>query len=101
MKYSFERKEINIRLWIENQSIYIQVADKGIGIPESRQNCIFNKYYRAHVGHEQDKGGAGLGLTVLKHIVDAHQGKIELESKVDQGSTFTIILPVISNLVNS
>jgi signal transduction histidine kinase len=65
------------------------------------QNRIFNKYYRAHVGHEQDKGGAGLGLTVLKHIVDAHQGKIELESKVNQGSMFTIILPVISNLVNS
>lgn len=101
MKYSFERKEINLRLWTENQSIYIQVEDKGIGIPESKQNRIFNKYYRAHVGHDQDKGGAGLGLTVLKHIVDAHQGKIELESRVNQGSTFTIILPVISNLVNS
>ena len=97
MKYSFERKEINLRLWTENRSIYIQVADKGIGIPESKQNRIFTKYYRAHVGHEQDKGGAGLGLTVLKHIVDAHQGKIELESKVNQGSRFTIILPLVSN----
>jgi signal transduction histidine kinase len=101
MKYSFERKEINLRLWTENQSTYIQVEDKGIGIPESRQNRIFNKYYRAHVGHEQDKGGAGLGLTVLKHIVDAHRGKIELESNVNQGSIFTIILPVISDLNNS
>ncbi len=101
MKYSFERKEINLRLWTENQSIYIQVEDKGIGIPDSRQNRIFDKYYRAHVGHEQDKGGAGLGLTVLKHIVYAHQGKIELESKVNRGSTFTIILPVNSNPVNS
>jgi signal transduction histidine kinase len=98
MKYSFERKEINLRLWTENQSINIQVEDKGIGIPESRQNHIFNKYYRAHVGHEQDKGGAGLGLTVLKHIVDAHRGKIELESKVNQGSTFTISLPVYRKL---
>jgi two-component system phosphate regulon sensor histidine kinase PhoR len=101
MKYSFKQKEINLRLWKENQSIYIQVEDKGIGIPESKQSSIFNKYYRAHVGQAQDKGGAGLGLTVLKHIVDAHKGKIELESKVNQGSTFTIILPVISNLVDS
>jgi two-component system phosphate regulon sensor histidine kinase PhoR len=101
MKYSFERKEINLRCWTENQSIYIQVADKGIGIPESKQNRIFNKYYRAHVGHEQDKGGAGLGLTVLKHIIDAHQGNIELESKDNQGSRFTIILPVISDLGHS
>jgi signal transduction histidine kinase len=97
MKYSNERKEINVRLWKANQSIYIRVEDKGIGIPESIQNRIFNKYYRAHVGHEQDKGGAGLGLTVVKNIIDAHQGKIELESKVNQGSIFTIILPVLSD----
>jgi two-component system phosphate regulon sensor histidine kinase PhoR len=97
MKYSFKQKEINLRLMTENQSIYIQVEDKGIGIPVSKQNHIFNKYYRAHVDHEQDKGGAGLGLTVLKHIVDAHQGRIELESTVNQGSTFTIILPLVSD----
>ena len=95
MKYSIEQKDIKIRLWSENQSVYIEVTDKGIGIPESKHERIFNKYYRAHVGHEHDQGGAGLGLTVVRHIIDAHRGKIELESKVGQGSRFTIILPKI------
>ncbi|MFC2089020.1 ATP-binding protein, partial [Calditrichota bacterium] len=97
MKYSFKRKEINLEVWTENQSINIQVRDKGIGVAESQQKHIFDKYYRAHSGHQGDKGGAGLGLTVIKHIVEAHQGTIKLKSQVNRGSTFTIVLPVISN----
>ena len=93
IKYSRERKEISIRLWANEQSIYAQVADKGVGIPASEQKRIFEKFYQAHIGHEHDTGGAGLGLTVVKHILDGHDGKIELESKVGAGSTFTIILP--------
>ena len=93
MKYSADKKEIGIRLWQEDQSIYIKVEDRGIGIPESKQPFVFDKYYRAHTGHEKAKGGSGLGLTVVKHIVDAHQGRIEIKSEVNRGSTFTIILP--------
>ncbi|HEX9973017.1 MAG TPA: ATP-binding protein, partial [bacterium] len=91
VKYSRDRKEISVRLWEENESIFVEVADKGIGIPDSAQKYIFDKFYRAHAGHEKDTGGAGLGLTVVKHIVDAHHGKIELESVVGKGSAFTII----------
>jgi signal transduction histidine kinase len=97
MKYSFKRKEINIDLWAKNQSIYIQVRDRGIGIPEAEQKHIFDKYYRVHTAHQGDKGGAGLGLTVIKHIVEAHRGIIKLKSQVNRGSTFTITLPVVSN----
>lgn len=93
VKYSYNNKQIEIRLWEEDQSIYFQVSDRGIGIPESKQKYIFDKFYRAYSGNEKDIGGAGLGLTVVKHIVDAHQGKIELESAVGKGSTFTIVLP--------
>lgn len=97
MKYSFKRKEIYLDLWSTNQSINIQVRDRGTGITEAQQKHVFDKYYRAHSGHQGDKGGAGLGLTVIKHIVDAHQGEIKLKSQVNRGSTFTIVLPVISN----
>jgi signal transduction histidine kinase len=93
VKYSQKRKEISIRLWTENKSIRIEVADRGLGIPDSDQKRIFEKFYRAHSEHKQDTGGAGLGLTVVKHVVDAHDGRIELQSKVGEGTSFKIILP--------
>lgn len=93
VKYSHDNKQIVIRLWEEDQSTYFQVSDRGIGILEAKQKYIFDKFYRAHSGNEKDIGGAGLGLTVVKHIVDAHQGKIEVKSEVGKGSTFTIVLP--------
>ncbi|MBN2029566.1 hypothetical protein JW824_04915 [bacterium] len=97
MKYSPDLKEISVRLWQKAGFIHLEVQDRGLGIPESKQSHIFDKYYRAHAEHEKDKGGSGLGLTVVKHIVDAHRGRIELKSKVNEGSTFTIILPEIQN----
>jgi signal transduction histidine kinase len=93
MKYSFDHKEITVRLWIKGREIYIQVEDKGIGIPQSQHKQVFEKYFRAHADYPQDPGGAGLGLTVVAHIVWAHQGRVQLESKVQQGSCFTLILP--------
>ena len=94
MKYSFDRKEINLDLFVKNHSIYIQVSDKGIGIPDAEQKHIFDKYYRVQTYHQGDKGGAGLGLTVVKYIVESHQGTIYIKSQVNRGSTFTIMLPV-------
>ena len=93
MKYSPDYKEITIRLWQKVGFVHLEVQDRGIGIPESKQPYVFDKYYRAHTEHEKDKGGSGLGLTVVKHIVDAHHGHIELKSEVDEGSIFTIVLP--------
>ena len=95
MKYSGDKKEITVRLVQKDDSVHLEVQDKGLGIPESKQSFIFNKYYRAHGGHQKDAGGSGLGLTVVRHIVDAHQGHIELKSRVNEGSTFTIVLPKI------
>lgn len=92
-KYSQARKEIFVRLWTDEEWIYIRVADKGIGIPESEQKHIFEKFYRGGIEHKHDISGTGLGLTVVKYVVDAHDGKIELESEVGEGSRFTIILP--------
>ncbi len=94
MKYSGNEKDISVQLMRAGDSVHISVTDKGLGIPESKQPYIFNQYYRAHVDHEKKKEGSGLGLTVVKHIVEAHHGHIELKSKVDQGSTFIIVLPL-------
>jgi signal transduction histidine kinase len=95
LKYSHQHKSVQVGLWTKDNRVCFRVADKGIGIPESEKNRIFEKFYRAHSGKEQDTGGAGLGLTVVQHIVEAHGGTIEVESKVGEGSSFTIILPKI------
>ena len=95
VKYSRKTKSVQIGLWTEDNRVCFRVADKGIGIPESEKGRIFEKFYRAHMGNEQDTGGAGLGLTVVRHIVEAHGGDIEVDSKVGEGSSFTVALPKI------
>ena len=67
-------------------------SDTGIGIPETEQPRIWERLYRGDKSRSQR--GLGLGLSVVKAIVEAHQGRIQLESHVGKGSTFTVILPV-------
>jgi signal transduction histidine kinase len=93
VKYSHRNKSVRIRLWTQGDQVLFRVSDRGIGIPEGEQNRIFEKFYRVHMGNEPDTGGAGLGLSVVKHIVEAHRGKIQVESKVGEGSSFSLILP--------
>ena len=92
IKYSQDVKEISIRLWKESNKIFIEVEDKGVGIPEDKLELIFEKYYRLEPDNVIDSSGTGLGLTVTKNIVEAHNGKIIVKSKVNHGSIITIIL---------
>ena len=93
VKYSRHTRWVRIGLWSRDHLVFLRVSDKGIGIPEGEQRRIFEKFYRSRAGTEGDVGGAGLGLTVVQHIVGAHGGRIEVESKVGEGSSFTIVLP--------
>ncbi len=93
VKYSRENKSVSIGLWAQDGRIFFRVTDRGIGIREADLGRIFEKFYRGHAETVRDTGGAGLGLTVVRHIVVAHQGKIEVQSKVGEGSSFTISLP--------
>ncbi len=93
VKYSRQNKSVRIDLWTQDDHVLFRVADKGIGIPEADLGRIFEKFYRGRAATGQGTGGAGLGLTVVKHIVEAHQGKIKVESKVGEGSSFIISLP--------
>jgi two-component system phosphate regulon sensor histidine kinase PhoR len=93
VKYSDRNKSVRVELWSQGERIFFRVTDKGIGIPDGERSRIFEKFYRVHAKTERDTGGAGLGLTVVKHIVEAHGGTIEVESKVGEGSSFTIGLP--------
>ena len=76
----------------ENQKIRIEFADKGIGIPENQLDSIFEKFYRVNDTHVYGIGGTGLGLTVVKEIVEAHHGEILVNSELNKGSKFTVLL---------
>lgn len=94
IKYSNRDGEVNVSIKAEGDQIILQVSDNGPGIPAQDQARIFDKFYR---GRNMDKQeGSGLGLAIVKSIVDAHQGRIWVESNLGQGSTFFIVLPVNS-----
>lgn len=84
-------------VWLDADAsgeITISVRDRGVGIPERDRKHIFDKFYRVDGEISQKVKGAGLGLTLVRHIVTAHGGTVECESRVDEGSTFSIRLPV-------
>jgi len=92
IKYSSGQKVINITMASEGDSIKIEFADKGIGIPEDQLDAIFDKFYRAQQDGMGGIGGTGLGLTVVREIIEAHRGKVSVSSKINKGSTFTLFL---------
>jgi signal transduction histidine kinase len=92
IKYSPDGTKIFIRLHRNSDHPMIEIKDRGMGIPEDQLPHIFEKFYRVRRKETEGISGTGLGLTVVKEIIDAHQGKIVVESKEGEGSKFTIIL---------
>jgi signal transduction histidine kinase len=92
-KYSGESKSIAVRTYASNGCAVLEVEDHGIGIPREEQDKIFQRFYR--VGNAVAKGGYGLGLYLVRHIMDAHQGRVELESEPRRGSRFRLLFPVV------
>jgi signal transduction histidine kinase len=94
MKYSGKSKEIALRVYSSDDDAMIEVTDHGVGIPAKEQKSIFERFYR--VPGQQNAGvpGAGLGLALVRHIVEAHNGRIVVHSAPGKGSTFVIYLPL-------
>jgi len=90
-KYSGESKFVGVRLWAEDSAVVFEVADRGIGIPAEEHEKIFQHFYRSDT--RSGKGGYGLGLYLVKHIMDAHGGRVEVQSNVGLGSRFRLIFP--------
>ncbi|MCZ7615925.1 MAG: ATP-binding protein [Ignavibacteriaceae bacterium] len=96
-KYSPENTRTLITTSLSDNQTIIEVRDEGKGIPESDLENIFQPYIRIKDKTSQVTEGTGLGLSIVKHIVEAHNGKIELISEVGKGSTFTLIFPTLKN----
>lgn len=95
IKYSHPDQEINISIHSEDDQLILRVTDHGPGIPSADQPRIFDKFYRGgNIGSEVE--GSGLGLAIVKTIVESHQGRIWVESVEGKGSSFFIVLPILS-----
>ncbi|MFW6387173.1 MAG: ATP-binding protein, partial [Thermodesulfobacteriota bacterium] len=93
IKYSPEGGKITIGARSTKKSIFVWIQDQGIGIPPQSQTKIFNRFYRVNDGDRRIAGGLGLGLALVKEIVEAHNGRVWVESKEGEGSTFFVELP--------
>ncbi|HXJ97065.1 MAG TPA: HAMP domain-containing sensor histidine kinase [Terriglobia bacterium] len=93
VKYSDKTRQITVTVRTAGSMALVEVADRGIGIPVSEQKRIFEKFYRVSTGLVHETKGSGLGLALVKHIVEAHHGSVSVESASGKGSRFTIALP--------
>lgn len=94
INYSAAGSRVGIGVKREGKNVEIAVSDQGIGIAESDQQRIFERFYRADQARSRRTGGTGLGLSIVKHAVQRHGGDVRLWSRPGKGSTFTVVLPL-------
>ncbi|HII4441495.1 TPA: sensor histidine kinase [Clostridium perfringens] len=93
IRYSNEGSTIFIEERLKDNKVIISIEDQGIGISEEDLKYVFERFYRADKSRTRATGGTGIGLTIVKSILSSHGGEVKLESKLGEGSKFTIILP--------
>jgi signal transduction histidine kinase len=90
-KYSGDAKQVELRAWRGPRAVTVEVQDHGIGIARDEQARIFDRFHR---GHHTDRGGYGLGLYLVRHVMEAHGGTVEVESEPGKGSRFRLHFPI-------
>lgn len=94
IKYTPDGGRIEITAWSMGEKVSISVSDNGVGIPEEDQPRLFDRFYRVDKARSREAGGSGLGLSIVKEIVQAHNGDIDIRSKQGEGTTMTVTLPI-------
>lgn len=94
VKFSPENSEVKVTLEKQGEKLLLKIKDDGIGIPKNEQGSIFEKFYRSKDALRHSITGTGLGLTIVKQIVEAHGGTVEVESEIGKGSAFTVRIPL-------
>ncbi|ANZ33169.1 two-component system histidine kinase PnpS [Staphylococcus carnosus] len=91
INYSSDESTVYVRVYQKDDKRILEVEDHGIGIAPEEQKHVFERFYRVDKARSRDSGGTGLGLSITKHIVEAYQGRMQIESEPDVGTTFRII----------
>jgi signal transduction histidine kinase len=94
VKYSGEAKTVNVKAFRSEKWVTVAVEDSGVGIPGEELDRVFDRFYRGGEGLTRSVKGSGLGLTLVKEVVQAHGGEIQVKSAPDRGSVFSIHLPI-------
>ena len=94
VKYSKPPAKVAVTIEKQENDFVIRVSDEGMGIPEEDLDRIFERFYAVNKSHSRSLGGSGLGLSIVERIIEKHNGKIEVESKLGVGTTFIITLPI-------
>jgi signal transduction histidine kinase len=95
LRYTEAGGKIEVRVAVAPGEALLSVADTGIGIPEVDLPYVFERFFRSKRSRTTNPGGAGLGLSIVRWIVEAHKGRVTVESVVGNGSVFTVHLPVL------
>ena len=96
ISYSPERTTVNVVLKQNENIAEIAISDQGVGIEESELQRIFERFYRIDPARSRETGGTGLGLSIVKHVISNHGGEVQVWSVPGTGSTFTVLLPLIT-----
>jgi len=98
VKFSYDGGSVRIAGHTVDDEIVLEVEDKGVGIPARDLERIFERFYRVDQGRSRTTGGTGLGLSIVRHVAANHQGRVEVDSREGEGSTFRLILPTQSEI---
>ncbi len=95
IKYNVEDGWVRVSLNADHKFFFVKVADSGIGIPEGEEDLIFERFYRVDKARSRGTGGTGLGLSITKNVILMHRGAIKVYSKENEGTTFTVRIPLM------
>ena len=93
-KYSGDDRQVTLRAFANRDQIHISVTDNGIGLSRAAAKKVFHRFFQVDCRLSRTSSGCGLGLSIVKYIVDAHGGTVDICSRPEEGSTFTIMLPI-------
>jgi signal transduction histidine kinase len=94
VKYTGDDKKIALHAREASGRVFIAIADNGIGLSRAERKNIFRQFYQVDQKLSRSRGGCGLGLALVHHIVEAHGGRVDIESQLGRGSSFTVSIPV-------
>ncbi len=94
VKYTGEEKRVGLHAWAASGRVFFSITDNGVGLSRNERKNIFKRFYQVDQKLSRSRGGCGLGLALVHHIVETHHGRIDVESRLGRGSTFTVSVPI-------